>query len=43
MLVVMWVGFAVLVYNVAAIERDYTEYDPFAILDLDRVTEHSLS
>ncbi len=36
---VMWGLFAVLVYNVITLERDYTEYDPFAILDLDRVSE----
>lgn len=38
-LVVMWTLFAVLVYNVVTLERDYTEYDPFAILELDTVSE----
>ena len=42
MLVVLWVLFFVLVYLAATVEQEYTEYDPFAILELDTVSPHDI-
>ena len=36
--VVLWLVLAVMVYKVLTVERDYVEYDPFAILELDPVS-----
>ena len=38
MVLVMWCVFAVMVYKVLMLERDYTEYDPYEILELDPVS-----
>ncbi|KAH7700231.1 Protein DNJ-29 a [Aphelenchoides avenae] len=34
-LLVLWIGFAILAYNVSQIEHEHTEYDPYKILGLD--------
>lgn len=33
----LWIGFAILAYNVSQIEHEHTEYDPYKILGLDTV------
>ena len=38
MVLVMWCVFAAMVYKVLTLERDYTEYDPYEILELDAVS-----
>uniref|UniRef100_A0A914WFA9 J domain-containing protein n=1 Tax=Plectus sambesii TaxID=2011161 RepID=A0A914WFA9_9BILA len=35
-LIILWIGFAFLAYKVTQIEVDHQEYDPYAILGLDR-------
>ena len=37
-LVVLWSFFAVMLFKVVTLERDYVEYDPFEILELDTVS-----
>ncbi len=41
MLLVLWVLFFVMIYKVLTLEKDYTEYDPFEILQIDPVSSHS--
>ncbi len=36
-LVLAWIILIVLAYRVSLIETEHKEYDPFAILDIDRV------
>ena len=37
MLVLAWIILVVLAYRVSLIEIEHKEYDPFAVLDIDRV------
>ena len=36
--VVLWCVFAMMLYKALTLERDYVEYDPYAILELDAVS-----
>ena len=38
MLAILWVLFFVGVYEISQFEKDFTEYDPYAVLELDRVS-----
>ena len=37
-LAVLWVLFFVGAYKISQFEKDFTEYDPYAVLELDRVS-----
>lgn len=40
MLVLAWIILVVLAYRVSLIEIEHKEYDPFAVLDIDRVGDN---
>jgi hypothetical protein len=40
-LVVAWIIFAVMAYRVAQIETEHKEYDPYVVLNIDRVRQES--
>ena len=37
-LAVLWALFFIGAYKISQFEKDFTEYDPFAVLELDRVS-----
>ena len=37
-LAILWVLFFVGAYKISQFEKDFTEYDPYAVLELDRVS-----
>ena len=39
MIIVLWVLLFVMIYRVLTLEKDYIEYDPFEILQIDPVSK----
>ncbi len=42
-IVIAWIILIILAYRVSLIETEYKDYDPFAILDVDRVNFSNIS
>ena len=42
-LIVLWALFFVMIYKVLTLEKDYIEYDPFEILQIDPVSSNYLA
>ena len=42
MIFILWTILFVMIYKVLTLEKDYTEYDPFEILQIDPVSNISL-
>lgn len=42
-LAVLWVLFFIGAYKISQFEKDFTEYDPYAVLELDRVSNQNIT
>lgn len=42
-LAVLWVLFFTGAYKISQFEKDFTEYDPYAVLELDRVSNQNIT